>query len=255
MSHTYRTEAIVLGKHKFSEADNILTLLSPTGGRIGAIAKGIRKTKSKFGGRLEPFSHVDLMLHRGRNLHTVTQAESIEPFDAIRTDYDKLTYGCAALGLLDRVAMEEHGDERLFGLALASCRALAAATGGYRRILSAFEIKLMAIIGYRPHLDACVICGAAAARAYFSNRAGGVMCEACSLTDQSAEQADAKTLAYLRGILGARMSELDGVEADDGTEEALSELLRGFLAYHVQSRLKGREFVGRMESEKSPHPR
>lgn len=246
MARTYRTEAIVLKKYKFGEADNVLSLLSPGGGRIGAIAKGVRKTKSKFGGRLEPFSHIDLMLHRGRgSLQTVTQAESIESFDALRTDYEKLSHGAAVLDLLDRVAMEEHADERLFGLTLATLHAIAAASGDYARILSAFEVKLMAIIGYRPHLDACVVCGAPAAEGYFSDRGGGILCSACAVTNGSCVSVSGSTLQRLRDLLGARMVEVEGLPPDKVSDEEVARILRGFVAYHVQSRLKGKEFLER----------
>lgn len=252
MPRTYRTEAIVLKKHKYGEADNVLSLLSPSGGRIGAIAKGVRKTKSKFGGRLEPFTHVDVMLHRGRgSLETITQAETIESFDRIRSDYDKLRHGAAALDLLDRVAMEDHADERLFGLILATLHAISGAGGHYARILSAFEVKLMAIIGYRPHLDACVICGEAAPQAYFSNRAGGVMCGGCAATDGSCAPLSDAALGRLTGLLGARMGEIDGLPSDEKSDDELSRLLRGFIAYHVQSRLKAREFLERTEAAPS----
>jgi len=246
VARTYRTEAIVLKKHKYGEADNVLSLLSPSGGRIGAIAKGVRKTKSKFGGRLEPFSHVDLMLHRGRgSLQTVTQAESIEPFDAVRSDYEKLSHGAAVLDLLDRVAVEDHADERLFGLALATLRAIASAAEGYGRILSAFEVKLMAIIGYRPHLDACVICGGPAAAGYFSDRGGGVLCQACAATDGACAPVSDSALERLRTLLGARMAEVETLPPDEASDEEVARLLRGFVGYHVGSRLKGREFLER----------
>jgi len=246
VARTYRTEAIVLKKHKYGEADNVLSLLSPRGGRVGAIAKGVRKTKSKFGGRLEPFSHVDVMLHRGRgSLQTLTQAESIESFDAVRTDYEKLSHGAAALDLLDRVAMEEHSDERLFGLALATLHAIAAATGNYARILSAFEVKLMAIIGYRPHLDACVICGGSVSEGYFSDRAGGILCTACAATDGNCAPVGDPTLQRLRHLLGARMAEVETLGFDEASDDEVARVLRGFVACHVQSRLKGREFLER----------
>lgn len=249
MSRTHRTEAIVLKKHKYGEADNVLSLLSPGGGRVGAIAKGVRKTTSKFGGRLEPFSHIDVMLHRGKgSLQTITQVETIESFDAVRSDYDKLRHGAAVLDLLDRVAMEDHADERLFSLTLATLRALVEANGGYGRVVSAFEVKLMSIIGYRPHLDCCVICGEQVQAAYFSNRAGGVMCAGCAATDQACVPVTPETLARLRGLLGVRMREVEGLRSAGSCDEELARLLRGFVAYHVQSRLKSREFLERTEA-------
>ena len=248
MAPTYRTEAIVLKKHKYGEADNVLSLLTPAGGRVGAIAKGVRKTSSKFGGRLEPFGHIDVMLHRGRgSLQTVTQVETIDSFEAIRADYDRLTHGAAVLELLDRVAMEDHADERLFGLALATLRALSEAKGCHARIVAAFELKLMAVIGYRPHTDRCVVCGAEGAGAYFSNKAGGVMCAGCAATDPGCTQVGANTLAHLNSLLGARMAQVQNLEVSASCDDEIERLLRGFVTYHVQSRLKSREFLDRDE--------
>lgn len=252
MSRLVRIKALVLKKHKYGEADNVLRLLSPTAGRVGAIAKGVRKTTSRFGARLEPFSHIDVMLHPGRNLATVTQVETIESFDEVRTDYDRLSHGAVVLDLLDRVATEDSGDERLFGLGLATLRALANDVVSQEWILAAFEAKLMAVIGYRPHLSGCVICGTAPGSAFFSARAGGVMCEGCALTDPASIPVEKATLDCLDRLLLARMAELGPIVADESCEEELGVMLRGFVACHVQARLKSQDFLGRGRPSGTP---
>ena len=102
----YREQGVVLRTWKLGEADRIVVLLTQGEGKVRAVAKGVRKTKSRFGGRLEPFSHVDLSLYRGRELDIVTQAEVISPFRALREDYDRVVAGTAMLEAVDQVAQE-----------------------------------------------------------------------------------------------------------------------------------------------------
>ena len=155
----YREQGVVLRTWKLGEADRIVVLLTQGEGKVRAVAKGVRKTKSRFGGRLEPFSHVDLSLYRGRELDIVTQAEVINPFRALREDYDRVVAGAAMLEAVDQVAQERGRHP-----------ALSAGPGpaGPRRrardpsvVLDAFLLKLMALEGYRPAVAECASCGAA----------------------------------------------------------------------------------------------
>ncbi len=106
----YKTRGIVLKTHKLGEADRIITLLTNNYGKVGAVAKGVRKTKSKFGSRLEPFTHVDLVLYKGRNLDTITQAEIIDSFSGIRDNFERITHGSAMLDLVNKVSVEGERD-------------------------------------------------------------------------------------------------------------------------------------------------
>jgi DNA repair protein RecO (recombination protein O) len=148
----YREQGVVLRTWKLGEADRIVVLLTQGEGKVRAVAKGVRKTKSRFGGRLEPFSHVDLSLYRGRELDIVTQAEVITPFRALREDYARVVAGTAMLEAVDLVAQEREAAIRLYLLLV---RALRALDGGPRDpsvVLDAFLLKLMALEGYRPAL-------------------------------------------------------------------------------------------------------
>ena len=109
----YREQGVVLRTWKLGEADRIVVLLTQGEGKVRAVAKGVRKTKSRFGGRLEPFSHVDLSLYRGRELDIVTQAEVITPFRFLREDYDRVVAGTAMLEAVDQVAQEREAAIRL----------------------------------------------------------------------------------------------------------------------------------------------
>jgi DNA repair protein RecO (recombination protein O) len=179
---TYRTEAVVLRSLRFSEADRILHLYTLERGRVGAIAKGIRKTKSRFGARLEPLSHVELMLHEGSGeLQTVTGAELVRSHRLAREDRYRLDVGLIGAEAMLRLFAEPESNERAF---LALTRFLDALDdapapvdnrAAVDPLALAFQLKLLWVSGYLPHLTSCVECGAATLVGY-SARAGGAVC-------------------------------------------------------------------------------
>jgi DNA repair protein RecO (recombination protein O) len=181
----YKTEAIVLRSLRFSEADRILHLYTLERGRIGAIAKGVRKTKSRFGARLEPLSHVELMLHEGSGeLHTVTGVELIGSHHETREDGYRLGAGLIAAEAMLRLFGEPEPNPRAFA-ALARFLDLldeTVAPAGGRPDLDplalSFQLKLLWLSGYLPHVTACVECGAPDGLTGFSARAGGAVCVA-----------------------------------------------------------------------------
>jgi len=180
---TYKTEAIVLRSLRFSEADRILHLYSEARGRIGAIAKGVRKTKSRFGARLEPLSHVELLLHEGSGeLQTITGVELLHSHRASREDPYRLNVGLIGAEAMLRLHGEPEANERAFQ-ALARFLDLLDETQVLesRPALDAlglsFQLKLLWLAGYLPHLTSCVECGAGGLVA-FSPRAGGAVCAA-----------------------------------------------------------------------------
>src|SRR3954471_22674449 len=157
----YRDEAVVLRTQKLGEADRIVTLLTRRHGRVRAVAKGVRRTGSRFGARVEPFMHVDLQLHEGRSLDVVTQAETIEPYgERIAGDYGRYTAGTAVLETAERLTVEEREPSiRLYLLVVGALRALAEGAPLPTLVLDAFILRAMAIAGYEPSLDVCARCG------------------------------------------------------------------------------------------------
>ena len=184
MARTYKTEAIVLRSLRFSEADRILHLFTSERGRIGAIAKGVRKTKSRFGARLEPLSHVELMLHEGAGeLQTVTGVELLDSHRRTREDPYKLNVGLIGAEAMLRLFAEPEPSPRAFtALArfLESLDVQEAGTGQPQTdpLVLSFQLKLLWVAGYLPHLTSCVECGANDDLVAFSARAGGAVCRA-----------------------------------------------------------------------------
>ncbi len=182
-----KTDAIVLRSFRFGEADRILHVYTARHGRIGAIAKGARKTKSRFGARLEPFSHVELMLHQGSGeLHTVTGVSLVEAHRAAREDPYRLSVGLVGAEAMLRLFVEEERNERAFEALsrfLAAVDALPA--GGRGRaaldpLALGFQLKLLWLSGYVPHLESCVECASADGLIGYLPTAGGAVCSACA---------------------------------------------------------------------------
>jgi DNA repair protein RecO (recombination protein O) len=178
---TYKTEAIVLRSLRFSEADRILHLYTEHRGRIGAIAKGVRKTKSRFGARLEPLSHVELMLHEGAGeLQTITGVELLRSHRAAREDGYRLNVGLIGAEAMLRLFGEPEANERAFSalakfLDLLDEAPVAESRPAVDPLALSFQLKLLWLAGYLPHLTSCVECGAGDLVG-FDARAGGAVC-------------------------------------------------------------------------------
>ena len=185
MGRTYKTEAVDLRSIRYSEADRILHLYTADRGRVGAIAKGVRRTKSRFGGRLEPLGHVELMLHQGGGeLHTVTGVELVRAHRATREDQYRLAVVLIGAEALLRLFTEQEANERAFAALARFLDLLDEAPPGTRPELDplglSFQLKLLWLSGYLPHLGSCAACGSSAPPAGYSARAGGTVCATCS---------------------------------------------------------------------------
>jgi DNA repair protein RecO (recombination protein O) len=240
----YREQGVVLRTWKLGEADRIVVFLTQGEGKVRAVAKGVRKTKSRFGGRLEPFSHVDLSLYRGRELDIVTQAEVINPFRSLREDYDRVVAGAAMLEAVDQVAQEREAAIRLYLLLV---RALRALDGGARDpsvVLDAFLLKLMALEGYRPALTECAGCGASdQPPRCFSIARGGGLCERCRSGQEST--LDAGTRPLLAALLGDDLDTSAGTDPAPASRREAGALVKGYVEYHLDRRLRAYPLVAR----------
>lgn len=154
---TIKEEAVVLRAHDLGEADRILALLTSDSGLVRAVAKGVKRTKSKFGGRLEPFNRVKVMLHRGRSLYTVTQVEVLDPHAGIRGDFRRYLFGEAVLEVVEKGVEEGQVIPRLYPALCITLKVME--SGPPLPLACAFLLKFCALAGYRPHLDRCLHCG------------------------------------------------------------------------------------------------
>lgn len=235
MAGSLKTEAIVLRSLRYGEADRIVHLLTPHRGRIGAIAKGARRARSRFGGRLEPLGRVRLVLYEGRSdLLTITGAETVEPFKRLRGDARGLDAGSRACDAVARLFDDGDPHPEVFHL-LANLLALLDADPARARPSTslAFRLKLLVAAGFAPQLGACAQCGDEEDLLSFSGAAGGVVCGAC---EGAAFSLGAEAHAYLVGALGAPLA-----EAPPASERALRQAERAVaetVEHHAHVRLR-----------------
>ncbi|MFC4603129.1 DNA repair protein RecO [Rhodococcus kronopolitis] len=177
----YRDHAVVLRQHKLGEADRIVTLLTRQHGLVRAVAKGVRRTKSKFGARLEPFAYIDVQLYPGRSLDIVTQVQTLEAFAGdIVDDYGRYTTACAVLETAERLAGEERAPApRLHQLTVGALRAVGEQARPAELILDAFLLRAMGFAGWAPALEECARCAAPGPHRAFHVAAGGAVCVHC----------------------------------------------------------------------------
>ena len=245
----YRDEGVVLRVQKLGEADRIITLLTRRHGRVRAVAKGVRRTRSKFGATVEPFSHVDLQLYAGRSLDIVVQAESLTAYgERLVADYGRYTAGTAVLETAERLTAEEREPSlRLFLLVVGALRALAGggpdalAPRDPSMVLDAFLLRAMSVAGYAPALDGCARCGAPGPHRAFSVPAGGSVCPACR--PAAAASPDPAALVLMVDLL---TGDWDAAEqADPRTRKQASGLVAAHLQWHLERGLRSLPLVER----------
>jgi DNA repair protein RecO (recombination protein O) len=186
MARTYRTEAVVLRSFRLGEADRVLHVYTADRGRVGAVAKGVRRTKSRFGGRLEPLSHVELMLHQGSGeLQTVTGADLRASHHEAREDPYRLAVGLIGAEAMLKLFTEQEANERAFTALtrfldrLDEVSSRAPSRPALDPLVLSFQLKLLWLSGYMPHLQGCVECGAEEDLVGYAPAAGGAVCRDC----------------------------------------------------------------------------
>jgi DNA repair protein RecO (recombination protein O) len=237
MPGLYRDEGVVLGTIKLGEADRILTLFTRANGKVRAVAKGIRKTKSRFGGRLEPFTRTDLLIYRGRNLDTITAADIIRSYDNVRSDYEKYTQACAMVELVDKITPERERASSVYALLLSGLNAVGA--GYVDTSVPAFTVKLLSIAGYHPQLQVCSGCGAQTGLEAFSAALGGAVCGLCRRDDGDAVDVGDAHLSLMSKLLASDF----GQRADAATVMEVSDALRVYAEYYLERPLRSLRFL------------
>lgn len=241
---SFRTEGVVLRTHKLGEADRIITLLTRDRGKVRAVAKGVRRTRSKFGARLEPFSHVDLLLHAGRTLDIVSQAESIDAFGQhLALDYSRWTVGQSMLETVDRLTGEQSPDVAdHYVLLVSALRTLTQGSHNAALVLDAYLLRSLALSGYEPTLDACVVCGQPGAQPFFHVPSGGAVCAQHRPPGSIAPRPEA--LATMTALLTGdwRVAE----QSDPATRRDVAGMVAAYAQWHLERDLRSLPLVDRV---------
>ena len=240
----YRDEAIVLRTQKLGEADRIITLLTREHGRVRGVAKGVRRTKSKFGARLEPGSHIDIQLYTGRTFDTVTQVESIENYgEAITDDYSRWTIAGAILEAAERFTSHEHEPAlQEFKLVTGAMKALADNKYDPSMILDAYLLRSLAVGGYAPSLSSCSKCDAPGPHRYFSLVGGGSVCADCR-PSASATPAP-ETLKLMADLISGNWE--SAMESELRNRREANGLIAAYLQWHLERGLRSLQMVERV---------
>lgn len=243
MAGLYRDTGVVLRVHKLGEADRIITLLTRKHGTVRAVAKGVRRTGSRFGARLEPFSHVDVQLHPGRTLDVITQAQTVDAFaSGIVGDYQRYTAASAIAETADRLVAEEHEPVlRLYLLVVGALRALAAGQRDSSLVLDAFLLRAMAFAGWAPALTECARCGEPGGHRAFSVQAGGMVCSPCR--PAGATNPSPETLRLLGALLHGDWELAEG--SSTGARRDANGIVAAHLQWHLERQLRSLPLVER----------
>jgi len=239
----YKEQGIVLRSVKLGEADKIVSILTQGSGKVRAVAKGIRRTNSKFGARLEPLTHVSLMLYAGRNLDTVTQAEIISPFRGIRAAFDLIAAGETMLEATDKVAEEHERNVRLFMLLLTGLRALEAMPNDSAATAESFLLKLLSLSGFHPSLSACAVCGSPGPHELFSAGLGGVVCASCGTGE--AGPVSLPAVRWLDGLARVDLLGAGDMTPDPMVRREARAMLYGFTEYYLERRMRSFALLAR----------
>ena len=228
----HRDEGIVLRTYKLGEADRIIVVLTRDRGKVRAVAKGVRKTKSKFGSRLEPMSHCVLQMYEGRELDNITQAEGIDHFRAVRDDLDRLARGVSMLEVADHLSLEGEPNPALYRMLLGALRTLEQSDSPL--VVPAFYWKVLALEGFRPEVSMCVQCGADdEPLVAFDVDSGGLLCRGCRRG--TAVSPDAVEL--LQWILGGRLNDALAMPMSPSVHE-VDHLATRTVEHHLERRLR-----------------
>jgi len=228
----YRDRGVVLRTYRLGEADRIVVLLTRGHGKARAVAKGVRRTKSRFGARLEPPGHVELLLYEGRGeLDVVSQAGSVDHLRPLREDLDRLSRAMAVLEAADQLALEREPNPRLYEMLVGALRTLADTDAPL--VVAGFLLKALALEGFRPQVESCVVCGASEPLVSWVMEEGGLRCSA----HRQGTAVSPEAVGVLQDVLGGRLGAALGERRGPVVSEVDHLAVRAF-EHHVERRLR-----------------
>jgi DNA repair protein RecO (recombination protein O) len=245
---SYRVEAVVLRHSDWGEADRLLVLYTLELGKVRALAKGVRRPRSRKAGHLEPFTRATLQLDRGRDLPLVNQADTLDAHLRLREELLLSTYASYVVELLDRFTYEEGENRGLYRL-LADTLSRLASQSSPELVVRYYEIRLLDLVGFRPQLFQCVSCGEEiqAQDQYFSAELGGVLCPACGRQGNSAWPVTMQGVKYLRHFQRSSFSDAARAPLTPGLNRELEALMQHYLTYLLERGLNTPAFLRRIK--------
>ena len=248
-----RMEAVVLRHSNWGEADRLLVLFTREQGKLRAIAKGVRKMRSRKAGHLEPFTRVMLLLSRGRDLWIVTQAETIESYLPIRADLERTGYAAYVVELLDRFGYEEGENRALYRLLINTLERIAEEEDIFPAVRH-YEIRMLDLLGFRPELLNCLGCGAEIKPEdqYFSGGQGGVLCPRCGSKDPAARPISMLALKFLRHYQRSSYAEARRARIAPAVRREMEAIMQYYLTYQLERKLNTPNFLRSVRQSGDP---
>ncbi len=248
----FRTPAIILKRRDFNEADRLLTVLTPGHGKIDIIAKGARKPTSTKTGHVELFTRADMLVHKGRDFGIVSQAEMVMPYLPLRDNLQLGAYASYAAELVDRFTGQDDDDQRhVFNLLDATLNRLCTETDA-RLVMRYFEIQLLALVGFQPDLNECVIGREPVVPEdqYFSYAEGGVVCQRHVVKMGLVMPITMVTLKLLRHLQRSPFSQVRPLNVAPALHQDAERILLGYITYLLERRLQSVDFIRLLEQGK-----
>lgn len=244
---SFRVEAVVLKHKDLGETDRLLGLCTRELGKVTAIAKGVRKARSRKAGHLEPFTRVNLLLARGRDMYIITQAETVDAHSIIREDLLLMGYASYVIELLDRFTYEEGENRPLYRLLTNTLKRLSSAQNP-ALVARYYEIRLLDILGFRPQLYTCSMRGEEiiAEDQFFSAEAGGVLCPNCGTGTIGARPISMQALKYLRYFQRSSYKDAIRAQIPPQINREMEILMHHYLTYILERNLNTPSFLRRV---------
>ncbi|MFC1960804.1 DNA repair protein RecO [Chloroflexota bacterium] len=254
---TFRSEAIILSRTDFGEADRLLVMLTPRHGKLHAIAKGARKPTTRKSGHVELYARTDMLLHRGRDLLIISQAEMVESYLPLREDLTRAAYASYAAELLDRFTTDEDAAESaiLFDLLDATFKRVCGESDlriapDLRIVARFYEMRLLDVVGFRPELTHCLMCGEAITpqAQFFSPTEGGVICPDCGYLRENILSISQPGLHALRVFQREPWARVQALQLNEPLHLEIERIMLSYLIALLEKRLQSVQFIRRLRS-------
>jgi DNA repair protein RecO (recombination protein O) len=247
----YQTEAVVIKKTKLGEADTILTFFTPRLGKIQGFARSLRKPRSKMAGHLEILSHSMVSFARGRNIDTITGAQTINAFLPLRNDLWLISCGLYVVELVHQFTAEHQENQELFQLTLETLNRLGH-DEDKELVLRFFELHLLECAGYRPQLKECVICHKTLEQNinYFSPAAGGLLCPACNLNQPFSYPLSVNAQKFLRLLQDEDFDSAACIKLESALAREIENVISGYFKYLLEREVKSAVWLDTMREQR-----
>jgi DNA repair protein RecO (recombination protein O) len=249
----YKTTGIVLRQRRLGEADKIVTIFTPNLGKLDAVAKGVRRPRSKLAGHVEPLTYTSFMLARGRELDIVTQAQTLEVFPSLREVLERTGRAFYAAELVERFTPERQESYAVFRLLLETLRRLATEER-LDMTVRFFEMRLLGHLGYQPQTEECVLCGASLRPGTngWSAESGGVLCPACAAKAPMSRPLSVNALKVMRLLQKGAFAEVMRVRTAPALESELERHLREYVLYVLERDVRSARFIETLRRTPAP---